>query len=438
MSAAVPRTVAIVLAGAVAQGAFEAGVLKVLAGADLRVRRIVAASSGALNGAYFAAAVRGRRERQAADELTELWRDHASWSQIFHINLGDLLRREGLSDQDAPAQAPARPWRACGRRRPRRHRAADHRGAARGRGGQHRRRAGHDQRAGPHLRRRRLRRRRRARARLHLASRRPRRPFLAVQAPTEVDGIGPSIDGGAVNNTPIKYALAGDLGRQIDAIIVISPTVANAKRPSTVPHGTALIGQLAEMLINERLYRDLREHDSRNRALAALDALIPKVLDAAQVDAVKLAIGWQGVRQVPAVQIRPLSPLPGTAFSGFYEPDLREQYIELGVERATQVLGEVGWGLRRSARLARPRLRLGCGMEPCRAVAVFSDALTGRGVGSVGSGAAWLGRARLVWVVTHAGCVGVFGAPLVGGVGVGRGRAPGSAGESELVSLSGA
>src|SRR5262249_25624102 len=90
------RTVALVLAGAVAKGAFEAGALTVLAERDVRVVRIVAASSGAMNGAAYAAAVRGRRERDGAAEIAEFWRERARWGDFLHLDWSDLVRARGV------------------------------------------------------------------------------------------------------------------------------------------------------------------------------------------------------------------------------------------------------------------------------------------------------------------------------------------------------
>jgi NTE family protein len=63
------KTIAIVLAGAVARGAFEAGVIRALADADVKIVRIVAASAGALNGTVLASAVRERKVRAGAEAL---------------------------------------------------------------------------------------------------------------------------------------------------------------------------------------------------------------------------------------------------------------------------------------------------------------------------------------------------------------------------------
>ena len=43
------------------------------------------------------------------------------------------------------------------------------------------------------------------------------------------------------------------------------------------------------------------------------------------------------------IPIRPLTPLPGNAFSGFFSSGVRRRYIEVGIERANQVLDQIGW-----------------------------------------------------------------------------------------------
>src|SRR5215468_7254604 len=60
---AMSTPIAVVLAGAVAKGAFEAGAIRALADADVQVLRVIGASSGALNGTVLAASV-ARRELQ--------------------------------------------------------------------------------------------------------------------------------------------------------------------------------------------------------------------------------------------------------------------------------------------------------------------------------------------------------------------------------------
>jgi hypothetical protein len=145
--------------------------------------------------------------------------------------------------------------------------------------------------------------------------------------------VGPCVDGGSVNNTPVKYALDG---ASVDSIVVIGATVENAPAGSFDSlSGTDLAGHVADILINERLYRDLREAESVNTGLRNLDDL---GLPPDTLVRVKTAIGWSLRRPISIVQVRPLAPLPGNSFSGFVSTSLREQYVALGEQRAREVL----------------------------------------------------------------------------------------------------
>src|SRR5262249_62091329 len=57
-----------------------------------------AASSGALSGAGYAAAVRGRRERDGAAELAAFCRERAHWGEFLHLDWRDLVNGRGVSD----------------------------------------------------------------------------------------------------------------------------------------------------------------------------------------------------------------------------------------------------------------------------------------------------------------------------------------------------
>jgi hypothetical protein len=104
-------------------------------------------------------------------------------------------------------------------------------------------------------------------------------------------------------------------------------------------HGIELAGHLAEMLIGERLYRDLRETEQVNEGVRQLMALVDRgVIDRNQLAQVMTATGWGTRRAVPIVQIRPLTDLPGSAFAGFFDGSLRRTYVEAGLARARDVL----------------------------------------------------------------------------------------------------
>jgi NTE family protein len=330
-------SIAVVLAGAVAKGAFEAGVIHALADADVQVLRVIGASSGALNGTVLAASVAGRQLAKGGETLVALWQDSASWSGVFHASIREVLKREGVSDREKilallreyvpivdrpdPAEVDLRLLLAA-------------LNGVRGQVGDHpattfesvrdfttadfTTRAGLD--------------------RVFDAAT-ASSAFPLVFAPVDVDDIGPCVDGGAVNNAPVKAALEGDVGARVDAVVVIATSVELRTTPPGALHGIELAGHLAEMLIGERLYRDLRETEQVNDSVRQLAALVDRgVIDQGQLAQVAAAIGWTGRRAVPIVQIRPLADLPGSAFAGFFDAGLRRTYIEAGRSRAAEVL----------------------------------------------------------------------------------------------------
>ncbi|MCX5748138.1 MAG: patatin-like phospholipase family protein [Proteobacteria bacterium] len=332
-----PR-IAVVLAGAVAKGAFEAGVLQAIAETDVEIIRVVAASSGALNGTVLAAAVRSRDVVRGADMLAQLWRDRAEWNDVFHPSLADLLARRAVSDQTRirallkalippsnPADAAEINLRLL---------VAVLEGAP-GTVGDHAATTfesvcdftGDDFATADKL--------------DHIFdAATASSAFPLVFSPVNVGKLGPCIDGGAVNNTPVKWALEGALGTSIDAVVVVATTVEQRTGPPPPLHGLAYAGHLATMLIGERLYRDLREAEQVNTSLAALEALVARgVLDDDQRAAVLDAVGWTGRRPIAIVQIRPLTELAGSSFAGFFSPALRAEHVERGRARGREVLG---------------------------------------------------------------------------------------------------
>lgn len=339
------RKIAVVLAGAVAKGAFEAGVIQALARTDVQIVRIVAASSGALNGTVLASAVRARNLIAGAEVLAELWRDHAALREVFHASFRDILELDGLSDQKRllallrghvlPSQ-PEDPdpvnlrlivaalHGAAGKigARP----ATTFEAICDFTSEHFASQAGLEQ---------------------VFSAAVASAAFPIVFAPVEVEGVGPCVDGGVVNNTPMKWALDGDIGRELDAVVVIATSVERRTEPPGSLRGMGLVGHLADMLIEERLYRDLREAEQVNDTLAKLRALArPGGLSASQLADVIAALDWTGRRVVDIIPIRPEKELPGNAFSGFIHERDRRDYLDAGYLRALEVLGGRGWSMR--------------------------------------------------------------------------------------------
>jgi NTE family protein len=336
-----PR-IAIVLAGAVAKGAFEAGALQAVARADVDIVRIVAASSGALNGTLLAASVRTRDVAHGAELLVELWRDDAGWTDVFHASPRDILARRALSDRTRVLELLRSRIAPVAIADPEtinlRLLVAALAGSA-GTVGDHAATtfeavcdfASDDFATAAGLER-------------VFAAATASSAFPFVFAPVEVAPLGPCVDGGAVNNTPIKWALDGTLGASLDAIVVIATTLELQLDPPPALHGFAYAGHLATMLIGERLYRDLHEAEQVNTAIGNLSALVDSgALAQAQLDRVMTALDWTGRRRIQILQIRPVTELPGTSFAGFFEPALRRTYTDAGLARGLDVLRAAGW-----------------------------------------------------------------------------------------------
>lgn len=325
------KKISVVLAGAVARGAFEAGALEVLARRDVEVVRIVAASSGALNATLLAWGVCAGNVRGATSKLVGLWETEATLSGVFDVNLRDVFRGQGLSDQSKLVHLLQSNVASCAAARPVEMRlvVTSLRGVQ-GRIGTadattHELLLAFDERDFEDAER---------LARVFRAAT-ASAAFPFAFAPADLGSDGPCVDGGVVNNTPLKYALRDDIA----AVVVIACSPQTLKLPAG-HGGVDLLGDLADILIDERLYRDLREAEDVNRSLERLDKL---QLGADELRRVKDAIGWTGRRKIDIVQIRPAEALPGNMFSGFTSGSLRTQYLGLGREAARQALDEA-WG----------------------------------------------------------------------------------------------
>jgi predicted acylesterase/phospholipase RssA len=321
------RGTAVVLSGAVARGAFEAGVLHVLAQQGIPITKIVAASAGALNGALLAAGIRAGRTYDAARALVDLWSERGTWGQAIDLSFRDLIRGRGLSSSDKLHQllrsqvegfVPAHT--ACpielslvvtalqGDPKVRRNECATSFESVVDFTGDDLDDA-------------------EARERLYTATT-ASAAFPGLFAPVPVPGLGDCLDGGAVNNAPIAQALAGrpDIGR----VIVVTHTPAVNEPPSCIG-GAELAGHVSEILVTERLFRDLREARRVNARLAALDALVGDgTLTRASATAAQRALGYGRKRPIEVIEIRPDAPLRGGAFPGLSSRAIRDEYIEAG------------------------------------------------------------------------------------------------------------
>ncbi len=321
---------AIILPGAVAKGAYEAGVLYELAHANVKIDRIVATSSGALNGIVYAAGVRAGDPKGMTSRLLDSWVNEGSWRDAFRINVKDLILRRGISDQRglrAMLESLVQPTAELKRLSTNHHRPHEVelriivtplRGV-KGAIGQMPATtyekvicfSGKDFETAESL------------DRVFHATT-AACAFPGVYAPVNIEGLGPCVDGGSVNNAPIAYGLSeGDVNR------IIMPVPFPALMDTSMAlEGLSLANHMIEILINERLYRDLKEAEVINGDVARLEKMVESgILSSSQAKAVRDALR---IHTVQIMEIRPEVPTPGSSFSGFFSKNERLQLIEAG------------------------------------------------------------------------------------------------------------
>ena len=322
---------ALILAGAVAKGAFEAGVLEVLAPEveRLGITRVIGASAGALNASVFAIALRTRTEARVAKSLVELWSDRATWHTVVDLNLRDIVTRTGLATADRVLALMRRAVDGLGSLDPRNVSVSL---VVTALAGQTQTLLGQpattfegavtfaDRELDDVAARERL-----LQAAVASAA------FPGLFAPVAVPGVGPCVDGGAVNNTPVGLALEDS---SVSRVVVVSPEPSCITPPEPLS-GLNLLGHIAEILINERIFRDLHTAESVNGYLARLDALSAAGVPPDVIERVKGVFGWRPLEIVP---IRPERALTGNAFEAFGSHDLRLEYIDAGRNAARAVL----------------------------------------------------------------------------------------------------
>jgi predicted acylesterase/phospholipase RssA len=328
---------AFVIAGALMKGPFAAGALTVLSDPDvqermdLRVRRIVATSSGAISAAFYGAAIQAGRDAHAGWKLAQLWVEEASFARALAPSPRAFLSRQGISS----ARSLLRIFRRHVAPSPVRH-AIELRLVTTNLDGDVTFVAG-----------------RRATTHEHVfgftaedftTEARLERVFEVVAASSSFPGLFAPVplrvgkrtaffsDGGATNNTPLRYAIeqAADVRR----VFVITPTP-RVQPPLRPLRGLAYFSELSDILEGERLVRDLAAAEQVNESLAALERAVPEPDLRAEV---LRALGWSHRREIEVIEIRPERSLEGNAFSGGFSRRLREDYVLAGREAALRAI----------------------------------------------------------------------------------------------------
>ena len=297
------------------KGAFSAGVLSVLSDPDTRARhgidvtRIVGASSGALNGVFYATAIRDGTEASAAQQLAQLWLDDATLRGALDFSLHDLLHGLGVSNSDKVLGVLREHIRPASGSRP-----IQLRIIVTNATGETIDVAGRPATSFEHV--------VDATDADFDTAESLERIFTAVAASAALPGIFAPVpieiagrtvqgfDGGIVDDAPLGRALEG--APEIERVLVCAPYPRVRTEPADL-HGLALAGHIFDLLVQERLIRDLQ----------------------------RVANTYPTVR---VVEIRPEADLPGHAFSGFTSIDLRRQYVQSGVDAARRALGDMTTG----------------------------------------------------------------------------------------------
>jgi predicted acylesterase/phospholipase RssA len=303
------RASALIVAGAAGRGPYAAGALSKLA-RDPRfdIRHVAGTSSGALNAAVYAAGLRVGAAAEAADHLCDLWRRQAHWNHIItHAQRVDIVRkalerfrdRRSVHDVDLEIVVTSlrgqndrygylrfeRPWQFS---------------------------SGHFANAGGIA----------EIAEVSVLS----STIPGVFPPARYGDQGQFWDGGVVNNTPIGNALKKD--QSIDHIIVVTNDSTRVD-PADKEYGRLALPRLLEMIIEERLSRDLYEARSFNDELKALRRA------GFDLGAIQATVKW---KLLQFLEIRPRRDVEGDLVSGFFSSSEREHSIELGQETALECL----------------------------------------------------------------------------------------------------
>jgi len=270
--------------------------------------------------------IRSGTEDAAGEELARIWLEEATLAKGFNVSAKGLLDLEGISTSDkilALLRRHVRPSTGaspstCASLRP----IAPESRSARARP------SGNDVRARAALRRLRAPTTRRG-------SKRSSRGRSLGSVPARVPPVPSSRrrSVGAVprrrphQQHPIKYAIENT--PDIDRVFVIVPYPALLDSAPDL-RGFALVEHLVEVLVQERLYRDLREPTPSTRRSLGSKSRFP---DRSVPRGVLRTLGWSERRRLQIVEFVRRSAR-GWPFDGFLSRRLREEYVARGQEVA--------------------------------------------------------------------------------------------------------
>ncbi|MNR82034.1 hypothetical protein D3C72_127880 [compost metagenome] len=156
------------------------------------------------------------------------------------------------------------------------------------------------------------------------------------------------VDGGLMDSAPIGRAIK--LDPEIDTILVVSGSTV-VEPPDADPQTFhQVLGRVFSLLAGRFLIQNYHKVLQCNDRILRLDALVKRgkngnvLHNAYNEDLARLA-GFKGLedylgrRVVRLIPILPNPGLPGDVFDGFFQPELRAQYIEQGYHDAVTAFG---------------------------------------------------------------------------------------------------
>ena len=327
------KPTAIILSGALIRGAYEAGALKILTqNLNLNIQSIIGSSSGGLNAIALAAGLVSGRVEFAIDDLLGVWREKAGWRNGFlKLSLKNIVGLRGLSNSTNLRKILSGNLERILTAKT--NSKLDLSFAITQLGGSmafvngqvnttYENTINFTQddfysESGKNL---------------MLDAACASSAFPAMFAPVYVNGYGWCSDAGLTDNTPIMTAIRNP---KIERIIVVSPYPyihANKEDYS----GLDLFSKVAEIVVNERLYRDLGDAFHINSIMKKLNELVAnKTITPEQMSKIDTILGHK--REIEIVQVRPKQKLAGNSFSGIFSRKLREEYIEQGMKAAQEI-----------------------------------------------------------------------------------------------------
>jgi predicted acylesterase/phospholipase RssA len=155
------------------------------------------------------------------------------------------------------------------------------------------------------------------------------------------------MDGGMIETSPITQAIA--LDPRVDTVIVVlAATILGepSKEPSTF---LQMLGRVFSIIAGRYMIQNFHDVRQMNERILAMRSVLDRdrdgqFLDNERNDALCRAAGFQSLasfrekRYIRLIPIAPTQPLPGGIFSALYYPELKQLYLERGIEDARHAL----------------------------------------------------------------------------------------------------